>query len=89
MQTPLVENALPVFAAAGIEPGKGITFVDMDKVVDTAGSFAVDENVHGRAIAILPDPQGVVDLKDDEEGLWAGEAFKRARENMRLDGNII
>lgn len=89
MQTPLVENALPVFAAAGMEPGKGITFVDMDKVVDTAGRFAVDESVHGRAIAILPDPQGVVDLKDDEEGLWAGEAFKRVQERMRAVGDII
>ncbi|KIW27255.1 uncharacterized protein PV07_07011 [Cladophialophora immunda] len=89
MRTPLVENALDTFAAAGMEPGKGFTFVEMETVVDAAGRFAVDESLHGRAIAILPDPEGAVDLKDDEEGLWAGEVFKKVQDKRRAAGDMI
>ncbi|KIX98233.1 uncharacterized protein Z520_06313 [Fonsecaea multimorphosa CBS 102226] len=89
MRTPLVENALDTFAAAGMEPGKGFTFVDVESVVDVAGRFAVDESLHGRVVAILPDPQGAVDLRDDEEGLWAGKVFKMVQDQRRAVGDII
>ncbi|EXJ72233.1 uncharacterized protein A1O5_04737 [Cladophialophora psammophila CBS 110553] len=89
MRTPMVENALATFSAAGMEPGKGFTFVDTETVVDVAGRFAVDEGLHGRAVAIFPAPEGAVDLKDDEEGLWAGEAFKMMQEKRRALGDMI
>ncbi|KIW75947.1 hypothetical protein Z517_10692 [Fonsecaea pedrosoi CBS 271.37] len=89
MRTPMVENALDTFAAAGMEPGKGFTYVDIETVVDVAGRFAVDESLHGRAMAILPDPERFVDLKDDEEGLWAGEVFKMVQEKRRAAGDVI
>ncbi|KAJ9603469.1 hypothetical protein H2200_012247 [Cladophialophora chaetospira] len=89
MDTPLVHNGLEAFAAAGMEPGKGFEFVDVEKVVDVAGRFAVDEGLHGRAIMIVPEPEGVVDLDDDEDGLWGGKVFKGVQERMRARGLII
>ncbi|OAP61115.1 hypothetical protein AYL99_03316 [Fonsecaea erecta] len=89
MRTPMIDNSLDTFAAAGMAPGKGFTFVDIEAVVDVAGRFAVDGNLHGRAIAILPDPEGALDLKDDEEGLWAGEVFKMVQDKRRAVGDVI
>ncbi|OCT50600.1 hypothetical protein CLCR_07820 [Cladophialophora carrionii] len=85
----MVQNGLEAFAAAGMAPGRGFTFVDVDKVVDVAGRFAVDESLHGRAMMIVPEPGGVIDVKDDEEGLWGGVVFKGTQERMRASGLII
>ena len=89
MDTPLLQNGLEAFAAAGMEPGKGFTFVDVEKVVDVAGKFAIDESLHGRAYMIVPEPEGVVDLADDEHGLWGANVFKGVQEQMRACGLII
>ena len=89
MDTPMVQNELEAFAAGGMEPGKGFTFVDVEKVVDVASRFAVDESLHGRAFMIVPEPEGVVDLNDDEEGLWGGKVFRGVQERMRAVGLII
>ncbi|ETI23613.1 hypothetical protein G647_05415 [Cladophialophora carrionii CBS 160.54] len=89
MDTPMVQNGLEVFAAAGMAPGKGFTFVHVDKVVDVACRFAVDESLHGRAMMIVPEPEGVIDVKDDKEGLWGGVVFKGTQERMRASGLVI
>lgn len=86
-----MEPALPTFAAAGVVPGQGITFVDVERVVDAAERFAVDESLHGRAWAVVPaglgEGEGIVDLKDDEDGTWAAETIKRIVERGRAAGD--
>jgi hypothetical protein len=88
----MVQSNLSTFAAAGMAPGQGFNFASIENVVDTAERFATDEKIHGRVIAILPgegEGEHVVDLGDDEEGLWGGVVFKRCQERMRKEGNII
>ncbi|KIW70915.1 hypothetical protein PV04_03145 [Phialophora macrospora] len=89
MDTPMAQNGLEAFAAAGMAPGRDFTFVDTEKVVDVAGRFAVDESLHGKAMLIVPDPEGVIDVKDDEDGLWGGLVFKGIQERMRAVGLFI
>jgi hypothetical protein len=89
MDTPMVQNGLEAFAAAGMGPGRGFTFVDIGKVVDVAGRFAVDESLHRKAMMILPDPEGVMDVMDDERGLWGGLVFRGIQERMRAVGLFI
>ena len=40
-------------------------------------------------MAILPKPDGIVDVRNEEEGLWAGEVFKGIVEGLRKGGDII
>jgi hypothetical protein len=85
----MIQNQREVFAAAGMVPGKTLTFSSIDKAVDIVGRFATDTMMNGRVMAILPEPEGCVDLEDDEEGLWGGAVFKECQERMRARGNII
>jgi len=72
-----------------VAPGKGITFIDVDRVVDAAGRFAVDESLSGRVMTVLPEPDGIVDMREEEEGLWGGEVLNRMVEGRRKVGDII
>ncbi|EXJ96400.1 hypothetical protein A1O1_01526 [Capronia coronata CBS 617.96] len=92
VRTPLVTPALPVLKAAGMGPGHGLDFVDVETVVDAAVKFAVDDRLHGRAWAVVAGKNGVgdltVDLQDDEHGSWGGEALEHVmqREEVKETG---
>ncbi len=121
MRTPLVETVLPTLAASagGVEPGRGMAFVDMGTVVDAAARFAVDETLHGRAWAVVTttasgpaaataaaatDQAGstgkdnentcgstskIVDLGDDDEGMWAGKALRDMLDEKKASGDLF
>lgn len=89
INTPLVENAASLFHAAGIDPGKNMHFANIETVVDAAARFVVDETLDGRVVAIMPEPEGEVDLRDDEDGLWGGEEFKGVVERRKAAGDVI
>ncbi|KAL6243159.1 hypothetical protein RBB50_009710 [Rhinocladiella similis] len=78
VRSPLVTPTLAVLAKSGVEPGKGLEFVGIESVVDVAMRFAADENVHGRAWAVVSagsktggatKDDVACDLGDDEDGL--------------------
>ncbi|KAG9769807.1 hypothetical protein KCU88_g6779, partial [Aureobasidium melanogenum] len=89
VHTPLVTKCLPILAEKGILEGKGITFVNIDRVVDAAARLAVDESLHGRSLAVVPGPHGVIDLKDDEDGMWAGEVVNDILKTRRAAGDLM
>ncbi|EXJ62538.1 hypothetical protein A1O7_02976 [Cladophialophora yegresii CBS 114405] len=69
--------------------GTGFTFVGVDGVVDVVGRFAGEKTLHGRAMMITPEQEGVIDVRDDEEGVWGGVIFGGIQERMRPAGLII
>lgn len=91
VRTPLVEENMSMFSAAGLEPGKGMSFVDVQTVADAAARCAVDEHLHGRVLAVVPGitRDACVDLCDDEDGLWAAEVFKMLVQKRRAVGDIM
>lgn len=89
MRTSLVESALPTLKAGGVIPGKGMTFVDVERVVDAAVQIAVNQTLHGRALAIFQEPLGIVDIEDEEEGLWAGSIMKKLVDQVREAGDTL
>jgi 5'-hydroxyaverantin dehydrogenase len=70
MKTPMIEAALGRMAQFGILPDKGITLVEHDVLTQALAKIAVDENISGRAIAIVP--EGAVDIGDDINGSYGG-----------------
>ncbi|KIX01251.1 uncharacterized protein Z518_08976 [Rhinocladiella mackenziei CBS 650.93] len=70
MKTPMIEAALERMAEFGIMPSKGITLVEHDVLTQALTRIAVDEGIHGRSFAIVP--EGAVDLGDDIDGSYAG-----------------
>jgi 5'-hydroxyaverantin dehydrogenase len=94
VRTPLMETVLPTLAAgaAGVEPGRGVNFVDMGMVVEAAARFAVDDTLHGQAWAIITAPNEgskVVDLGDDDQGMWAGKALQDMLEEKKASGDLF
>jgi hypothetical protein len=89
MQTPMIENNLSLFTKAGVPELQTFTWVDMDKVVDAAARFATDDSLHGRVFGIFPDPHGVVDLVEDEEGGWSGKISTEMARQRREAGDLI
>ncbi len=87
VNTPLVQPKMKEMAAVGITPGKGLTWCDIDDVVSVATKFATDETISGRAFMIAP--EGYVDLKDDEEGGWAGEVLREQYKTRRAKGDVV
>lgn len=84
-----MEAGLKTLAANGLEPGKSMTFIDIETVVDAAGRLAVDETLSGRTLCVLPEPHGIVDIGDDTEGRWGGQILGKIVEQMIADGNLI
>ncbi|KAH0526887.1 hypothetical protein TsFJ059_010157 [Trichoderma semiorbis] len=87
IRTPLTVPLQDFMDKSGMPEGKGLTFATVDAVVDAVGRCAVDENVVGRSIAVMP--EGNFDLGDDEEGLWAGAALKRIVQARKDAGDVI
>ncbi|KAK0761494.1 hypothetical protein N5P37_006446, partial [Trichoderma harzianum] len=87
IRTPLTVPLQDFMDKSGMPEGKGLTFATVDAVVDAVGRCAVDENVVGRSIAVMP--EGNFDLGDDEEGLWAGAALKKIVQARKDAGNVI
>ena len=85
VNTPLVQAVVPKLEAAGIKPGQGFTFADIDLVVDAMVRSATDETVGGKAWGIWPG--GYQDLADDEDGRWAGDQLREQMKILREMGD--
>jgi len=60
---------------------RGLGLAPIEGLVDAAVRCAVDEKIHNRAIAIMP--EGNIDLRDDSEGLDAGEELQNIFKDVR------
>ncbi|KAJ0423281.1 hypothetical protein BJY00DRAFT_310411 [Aspergillus carlsbadensis] len=87
MKTPMIEAALGRMADFGILPDQGITLVPHDVLTQALGRIVVDEGVHGRAIAIVP--EGAVDLGDDIEGAYAGPVLVELMALRKAAGDFL
>ncbi|KAL4967059.1 uncharacterized protein BDV14DRAFT_198521 [Aspergillus stella-maris] len=87
MKTPMVEGALQRMADFGILPDKGISLVPHDVITNAVGRIVVDEEIQGRAIAIVP--EGAVDLGDDIEGAYGGPALVELMALRREAGDFL
>ncbi|MCJ1360454.1 MAG: hypothetical protein MMC33_010459 [Icmadophila ericetorum] len=85
IRTALVGSIVSTLAAG--EPGQNMTFVDIARVVDAAERLALDESLNGRTLGVLPEPHGIVDLEDDDEGWWSGKVLKGLVDAMRAEGS--
>ncbi|KIW93193.1 uncharacterized protein Z519_05798 [Cladophialophora bantiana CBS 173.52] len=74
IKTPMTAPIVKVLEGMGIEEGKGITFASKETCAQAVGRIALDETLHGRAFAIMP--EGAFDIKDDIEGGYGGEELK-------------
>ncbi|KIW25290.1 uncharacterized protein PV07_08482 [Cladophialophora immunda] len=74
IKTPMTAPILEALQGMGIEDGKGITFASKETCAQAVGRIALDETLHGRAFAIMP--EGAFDIKDDIEGGYGGEELK-------------
>ena len=74
VKTPMTEPILKAMEDFGIQEGKGITFAKKETCAEAVGRIAVDETLHGRAFAIMP--EGAFDIKDDVEGGYGGQELK-------------
>ncbi|KAL3492075.1 hypothetical protein BJX62DRAFT_236508 [Aspergillus germanicus] len=87
MKTPMIEAALGRMADFGILPDKGITLVPHDVLSQALGRIVVDEGVHGRSIAIVP--EGAVDLGDDIDGSYAGPMLVELMALRKAAGDFL
>jgi NAD(P)-dependent dehydrogenase (short-subunit alcohol dehydrogenase family) len=87
VETAIVTESLPALKAAGIEPGKGLTYVDIEDVVDAVVRSSTDESVAGKAWGIWP--EGYADLKDDETGGWGVEQLMENFAKRQVAGDVL
>ncbi|KAL4954126.1 hypothetical protein BDW69DRAFT_183806 [Aspergillus filifer] len=87
MKTPMIEGALQRMADFGILPDKGISLVPHDVITGAVGRIVVDEEIQGRAIAIVP--EGAVDLGDDIEGAYGGPTLVELMALRREAGDFL
>ncbi|KAL2795209.1 hypothetical protein BJX66DRAFT_302415 [Aspergillus keveii] len=87
MKTPMIEAALGRMADFGILPDKGITLVPHDVLSQALGRIVLDEDLHGRAIAIVP--EGAVDLGDDIDGSYAGPMLVELMALRKAAGDFL
>lgn len=74
VKTPMTDPLLKVMESMGIQDGKGITFAKKDTCAQAVGRCAVDESLHGRAFAVMP--EGAFDIKDDIDGGYGGDELR-------------
>jgi len=65
VDTPMVADMKAGLEKAGVKWGQGFTWAPADHVVEAATKCAVEEDIDGRAFAIMP--EGYYDLNDDTE----------------------
>ncbi len=87
IKTPMTAQLLQIMEGMGIQEGKGITFATPKTCADAVGRCAVDESIHGRAFAIMP--EGAFDLKDDAEGGYGGEELKILMSWRKAGGDFL
>ncbi|KKP01270.1 hypothetical protein THAR02_06628 [Trichoderma harzianum] len=87
IRTPLTVPLQHFMDKSGMSEGKELTFATVDAVVEAVGRCAVDENVVGCSIAVMP--EGNFDLGDDEEGFWADAALKKIVQTRKDAGDVI
>lgn len=82
-----MEGLLGAMESMGVRPGQGLTWADMHHVVDAMTLRATDPSVTGRAFAIWP--EGYVDMKDDEQGHYAGPHMQEYTALQRKKGDLL
>ncbi|KAL3476658.1 hypothetical protein BJX99DRAFT_138178 [Aspergillus californicus] len=87
MKTPMIEGALQRMADFGILPEKGITLVPHDVLTQALVRIVLDEEIHGRAIAIVP--EGAVDIGDDIEGSYGGPMLVELMALRKAAGDFL
>ncbi|OCT48237.1 5'-hydroxyaverantin dehydrogenase [Cladophialophora carrionii] len=86
IRTPMTEPLLKVMEeSAG--PVQGITFAKKETCAEAVGTCVVDESIHGRAFAIMP--EGVFDIKDDITGGYGGEELKVLMSWRKAAGDFL
>ena len=87
VKTPMTAQLLQIMEGMGIQEGEGITFATSETCADAVGRCAVDESIHGRAFAIMP--EGAFDLKDDINGGYGGEELKILMSWRKAAGDFL
>ncbi|KIX96572.1 uncharacterized protein Z520_07838 [Fonsecaea multimorphosa CBS 102226] len=87
VKTPMTAPILKAMESMGIQDGKGITFAKKETCAQAVGRIALDETVHGRAYAIMP--EGAFDIKDDIEGGYGGEELKVLMSWRKAAGDFL
>jgi len=87
VKTPMSAPVLKLMEGMGIQEGKGITFATTKACAEAVGRCAVDETIHGRAFAIMP--EGAFDIKDDIEGGYGGEELKVLMSWRKAAGDFL
>jgi 5'-hydroxyaverantin dehydrogenase len=72
--TPMTQPILQVMKSMGIAEGKGMTFAKKKTCAQAVGSCVIDEGIHGRAVAIMP--EGAFDIGDDVQGGYGGDELR-------------
>jgi 5'-hydroxyaverantin dehydrogenase len=87
VKTPMTEPLLKVMEGLGIQDGQGITFAKKETCAEAVGTCVVDQKIHGRAFAIMP--EGAFDIKDDIEGGYGGEELKVLMSWRKAAGDFL
>ncbi|KJK60750.1 insect type alcohol dehydrogenase ADH-like classical c SDR [Aspergillus parasiticus SU-1] len=87
IDTPLIAPMKKAMAARGIDMAQRLTFASVDACVEAATTCAANPQLHGRALAILP--EGIFDLKDDLEDGWGGDQLRPIMQRRREAGFFV
>jgi 5'-hydroxyaverantin dehydrogenase len=87
VKTPMTAPLLKVMEGMGIQDGKGITFAKSETCAQAVGRCAIDESLHGRAFAVMP--EGAFDIKDDIQGGYGGEELKIILGRRKAAGDFL
>ncbi|EXJ69184.1 uncharacterized protein A1O5_07220 [Cladophialophora psammophila CBS 110553] len=87
IKTPMTAPIIKALEGMGIEDGRGITFASKETCAQAVGRIALDETLHGRAFAIMP--EGAFDIKDDIEGGYGGEELKVLMSWRKAAGDFL
>ncbi|KIW62514.1 hypothetical protein PV04_10681 [Phialophora macrospora] len=87
VKTPMTEPLLKVMEGMGIQDGQGITFAKKRTCAEAVATCVVDQKIHGRAFATMP--EGAFDIKDDIDGGYGGEELKILMSWRKAAGDFL
>ncbi|CAK4034466.1 aflH adhA short chain alcohol dehydrogenase [Lecanosticta acicola] len=83
VDTPLMAPVKNAMACRGMDMARVLGFASIESCVQTA-TYAAATNIHGRALVIQP--EGTFDLKDNVEDGWAGDQLRPIMQRRREAG---
>ncbi|EXJ54557.1 hypothetical protein A1O7_09898 [Cladophialophora yegresii CBS 114405] len=86
IKTPMTEPLLKLMQELGGSL-PAITFAKKETCAEAVATCVVDEAIHGRAFAIMP--EGAFDIKDDIEGGYGGEELKVLMSWRKAAGDFL